>query len=239
VSETATSAPPSSGGGGGGGGQSHTAAEGDTLIGIAARYGFRTWETIWDHPNNASLREKRPDPQVLDAGDVVFIPPKTLRVFNIATNQRHVFKVKALTAHFRTQVKDNKGRPLADRQFQLVVEGEGFDPQTLGGFTTKDGVVELQIHPRATSGKLTVWMEGEQPISWKLMLGHLDPIETTRGVKARLTNLGFLCGPLDDDDQNEQYKQALSQFQLVHKLPVTGTADETTRQKLLFLHDRR
>lgn len=223
----------------GGAGQQHTVVDGDTLIGIAAQYGFRTWETIWKHPDNASLREQRPDPQVLDAGDVVFIPPKKTRVFNIATNQRHVFKVKALTAHFRTQVKDNRGRPLADRQFQLEVRGEGFEPTTLGGFTTKDGIVELKIHPKATSGTLKVWMEGDQVLTWNLMLGHLDPIATTKGVKARLTNLGFLCGPIDDDDQHEQYKQALSSFQLVHKLPVNGQADDLTRQKLVFIHDRR
>lgn len=233
---------PASGSGSGAassGGQQHTVVDGETLIGIAAKYGFRTWETIWKHAGNDGLRAKRNDPQVLDAGDVVFIPAKTQRVFDVATNKRHQFTVKALTAHFRTQVKDNKGRPLADRQFQLVVEGEGFEPQTLGGFTTKDGIVELQIPPRAASGKLTVWMPGEQPLTWKLMLGHLDPIDTTKGVKARLTNLGFVCGAIDDDEAAEAYGQALAQFQLVHKLPSTGKADELTRQKLLFIHDRR
>jgi hypothetical protein len=219
--------------------QSHTVVDGDTLIGIAAKYGFRTWETIWNDPGNASLREKRPDPQVLDAGDVVVIPEKKTRVFDIATNERHVFKVKALRAHFRTQVKDNKGRPLADRQFQLEVKGEGFEPQTLGGFTSKDGTVELQVHPKASTGTLKVWMGGDEVLTWELLLGHLDPVSTTLGVKARLTNLGFLCGPLDDDDQNPEYGKALKRFQLVHKLPMTGAADDTTRQKLLFLHDRR
>ena len=92
-----------------------------------------------------------------------------------------------------------------------------------------------------TPGARRDWLgkgDPEKVLTWKLFLGNLEPIETTKGVKARLTNLGFLCGDLDDKETDE-YQKALTQFQIVYKLEVTGKPDEPTREKLVEIHDKR
>lgn len=47
--------------------------QGDCLSSIANQYGFFL-ETIWDHGRNAGLREQRRDPDVIMAGERVFVP---------------------------------------------------------------------------------------------------------------------------------------------------------------------
>jgi hypothetical protein len=54
----------------------HVIEQGEHLSHLAAQYGFRDYLTIWDHPNNAALKDKRQNPNVLFPGDSVFIPDK-------------------------------------------------------------------------------------------------------------------------------------------------------------------
>lgn len=47
---------------------------GDCLTKIAADNGFDDGKIIYDHPGNAQFRKKRPNPDVIQAGDELFIP---------------------------------------------------------------------------------------------------------------------------------------------------------------------
>ncbi|MBK8258708.1 MAG: hypothetical protein IPK82_39380 [Polyangiaceae bacterium] len=49
------------------------------MASLSARYGFADWKVIWNHPDNAELKQRRPKPGVLFEGDVVTIPDKTLK----------------------------------------------------------------------------------------------------------------------------------------------------------------
>jgi len=215
--------------------QVHVVKQGETLLSIAHEHRFRSWETIWNHEDNQALRDKRPDPQVLAEGDEVHIPEKVTTPVEVVTNKRHTFVVKALRARFRTVVLDDRGKALANRRFVLEV-GE----ESLSGFTNDQGVIELDIDPRPQTGKLQVFGEGTPPrvLTWNLKLGSLNPIELLSGVKARLTNLGFVCTPIDEE-LNDVTKRALRDFQIVHRLTVTGEPDDATRAHLLSIHDRR
>lgn len=55
-------------------GESYTVVSGDTLSGIAARFGLSSWRAIYDHERNAEFRAKRPDPNLIHVGDVLFVP---------------------------------------------------------------------------------------------------------------------------------------------------------------------
>ena len=54
----------------------HSVAPGDCITSIACKYGFTDIRTLWDHPKNAHLRRIRPNPNLLDPKDQVFIPDK-------------------------------------------------------------------------------------------------------------------------------------------------------------------
>jgi N-acetylmuramoyl-L-alanine amidase len=216
-------------------GDKHVVVQGETLLSIATAHKFSSWEVIWDHPNNAELRERRGDPQVLAPGDELFIPAKDAKVHSVATDKRHTFVINTLMARFRTIVRDDKGEALANKRFELEI-----GTQATNGLTDGDGVVELEIPPRAQRGILRVFLDDEAgtTLTWNLRLGDLDPIDTLTGVKARLTNLGFICGPIDDR-LDAATITALRDFQIVYRLPVTGRPDDDTRAKLLAVHDHR
>jgi hypothetical protein len=47
---------------------------GDYLSKIAKRFGFDDWRTIYNHPDNAAFRAKRPNPNLIYPGDRLMIP---------------------------------------------------------------------------------------------------------------------------------------------------------------------
>ena len=71
----------------------HKVAAGESIISIAKDYGF-FWKTVWEHGNNASLKEKRKNPNVLLEGDEVFIPEKQLKKVSKGADATHKFKRK-------------------------------------------------------------------------------------------------------------------------------------------------
>ena len=206
--------------------------QGDTLLSIAEAFGFRTWEGIWNDESNAKLRETRQDPQVLAPGDVVHIPEKKPKSVKVATLKKHTFSAKVLKSVFRTAVVDEAGKPLANKRYSLKV-GE----KTRSGTTDDKGLVELEVPPRPADGLLEVDLgdASGKKLRFNLKVGHLDPIEKISGVKARLTNLGFHCGAVNDV-ADDALKTALRNFQIVHKLAVTGEADAETKRILLQRH---
>ena len=52
----------------------HRVLPGETLSLIAKKYGLRSWQDIYNHPDNAMLRKNRPDPNRIMVGDQVVIP---------------------------------------------------------------------------------------------------------------------------------------------------------------------
>lgn len=196
---------------------------------IAHRFGFRSIDRIWNHPRNEALRRKRPNPFLLAEGDSVFIPDKTREDFDCQTNQRHVFRIRSLKQWLVHVLLDEDDRPLAGRKYELKVGGKSFAGRTDGG-----GVIRVEVPLDAKTAELKVWLEDGHPAScrtWNLRIGHLEPVETTFGLKGHLSNLGYDCGPANDTFDTRA-RQALIEFQRNHGLPETGANDGPTQNKL-------
>jgi hypothetical protein len=54
----------------------HTVRSGENLTTIARKYGYSDWKAIYDHPKNMDFKRKRPNPNIIFPGDVIFIPDK-------------------------------------------------------------------------------------------------------------------------------------------------------------------
>jgi hypothetical protein len=52
----------------------YTVRKGDFLSAIAKKFGIKTWQEIYRHPENADFRAKRPNPNLIFPGDIVRIP---------------------------------------------------------------------------------------------------------------------------------------------------------------------
>lgn len=201
--------------------------QGDCISSIAFENGFFP-DTIWNHPNNAQLKEKRQDPNVLMPGDMVFVPDKRQKEVGESTNQVHKFIYKAAPANLYLHLL-NDGEPIANEPFVLEVDGKITE-----GTTDGEGKLRATILPNAKKGVLIVG-EVEDQIKYDLNLGTLAPIDQVSGIKIRLHNLGYKVGSLDEQI-TEEFKDAISEFEFDHELTQTGQITETNRAKLKELY---
>jgi LysM domain len=181
---------------------SYTIKQGDHLAKVAKQFGFRHYETIWNAGENAKLREQRPDPNVLYPGDVLFIPEKKDRDEFRPTAKQHRFRVKISKIKLRIVVRDFDNLPLANTGCRLEFAENGV-------LAIPDLDYEIPLH-----------------------IGHLDPVEMDSGWKARLINLGYYWGSIDDGEEELRLGWSREEFQCDYHVTITGKPDGATRAKL-------
>lgn len=202
------------------------ARAGDCVESIAYANGF-FWETIWEHPDNAELKEARKNPNILVPGDRVAIPRQRREDDCQPVDQRHRYRRRGVPSRLRLRILSD-GKPRAGQPFRLDIDGT---PVT--GQTDPDGRIDVPIPPHARRGELTVGPPDDQE-RHELELGHIVPVSDIAGVQQRLSNLGFSCpvdGAIGPDTE-----AAISDFQVKHELEETGQADAATLAKLEELH---
>jgi hypothetical protein len=202
----------------------HTVVQGEHLSRIATHHGFAL-ATLWDHPENAKLRRLRGNPDVLLPGDVVVIPDRELKAVASSSGAHLRFVLKRAPLTLKLAFVDLQGKPIAAAHVQLRL-GDAVDLVTDG-----DGRIERAIEGSDERGEVAL----AQGVA-ELRVGHLDPIEEDTGVRARLSNLGYLIGAVEDADDGEELRLALQEFQADHELPFTGELDDATRAKLADVH---
>ena len=197
------------------------------MASLGVQYGFH-WKTLWDLADNAGLKALRKNPNVLMAGDEVTIPDKQLREETRPTEAKHRFVRNAVPEKLRIKLLDANHKPRANLDYIIVIDG---DSRT--GRTDSQGELKENIPPGAKAGKLILGKDQSEKIP--VNLGYLDPISEVSGIKARLANLGFYTGPIDAN-LDDATQNAISAFQTKQGLPVTGTADDATKDQLQKLH---
>lgn len=234
---------------------------GDCINSIAFNHGF-FWQTLWNHDANSVLKALRKNPNILQEGDVVYIPDLTLKQECGPTGTRHRFKLKGVPAKFRLRVLRAPGPPKSTVGPASSSRGRGKDSfledpepdppakdepranvpyildiegHSIRGQTDGEGVIECSIPPNARDGRLTVEPGSADELVLRLQLGHLNPSEELSGIKHRLANLGLGCGDVSDAPTPE-LAAALRVFQERHGLPVTGELDAATRDELVEAH---
>jgi hypothetical protein len=201
--------------------------DGDCLESIAARCGH-IWQTIWNHPRNATLKSGRACKNVLLPGDRLHIPPLEPGESDCATDARHTFVLKGRPCKVRLCVKEG-GNPQANQPYQLRVDNKLFS-----GNTDSGGNIEATIPPDAVEGCLTIGRGRATRRVYHLQLGGMDPVSSVSGVQKRLRNLGYHC-PLSGE-MDDATAAALAWFQSDEGLEATGKPDDSTRQKLQEVH---
>ena len=122
-------------------------SQGESIPSVAKDHGF-FWETLWDHPENASLKDKRKNPNVLSEGDEVFVPEMELKEVTKPTDAKHKFKRKGDPLKFRLQLM-MMGKPRKNEDYVLVVDGKQIQGKTDG-----EGKLEATIPGNATGGTI-------------------------------------------------------------------------------------
>ena len=214
----------------------YTVRRGDCLSSIAKAFGFADYQTIYQHPENAEFRQKRPNPNIIYPADVLYIPDLRIKQVPAGTDQRHTFIKKRPRVLLRLCLKDDVEQPYTNTLYHLRVDSEHWDDSTDAA-----GIAEREIQADATEGEITIFPGGggtlEEGYTFTLQFGDLDPVNETSGVDARLVNLGY--GPPDSDGtlSPDERRAALSAFQDKFGLEVTGEASDETKDKLREVHD--
>jgi N-acetylmuramoyl-L-alanine amidase len=213
----------------------HRVSQGECLASIASAHGLH-WRTIYNHPLNAELRSKRPNPNLLYPGDEIVIPDPEQKEVDRSTDGRHQFVATSLTTRLRIKLQDRDGQPYTRARYVLTIAGNDKE-----GATDGNGMIEETIRADVTCATLRAWLrlspdDPEEEFFWSLAPGSLDPVDTITGVQARLNNLSFFCGAVDNI-VGPRTKAALRNFQSSAHLRVTGAIDDATRSKLRTLHD--
>jgi N-acetylmuramoyl-L-alanine amidase len=196
--------------------------EGDCILSIAKDCGF-FWQTIWNDPQNASLKALRKDPNVLFPGDVVKVRDKEPKLEPKPTEARHKFVRKGVPAMLRLQLLDRNHQPRPNLSYTIVIDGD-----SRSGTSDGNGWILETMPPNAQKADLTV-TDGDDTESYKIVLGDVDPITEASGVQQRLKNLGYSEG-------SDAWVSAIKAFQKKYGLPETGTADAATLDKLKSIH---
>ena len=214
----------------------HTVDQGEYLANIAKAHEFRDWRTIYDHPQNAAFRKKRPNPNVIFPGDVLYIPDKNKKTVSKPTGAKHVFLVKRAQLKLKMILKDHKGKALSGLAYTLEIGGKTYRDKT-----DAQGAVEQSIPIDSSEGQLTLDDFGLQ---MPIKVGDLDPVQDAddetpvmSGIQARLNNLGFWCGSVDGLF-GPKTKAALQAFQrkVLGREDPDGEPDSESRHRLLSEH---
>lgn len=234
------------------GGKHHRVKEGEWVGSITMQYGFADWEKVWTLPENAELKDRRPDPRVLAPDDELFIPELEEKKESGSTEQKHRFRLKVPVDVLRLRLVDDDGKPLENQPYvlEITTASRGGAYKQKNTKTDGDGVLCESLPIDALKGTL-ILTELEQ--TTELSFGHLDPLDSdnetvfTRAVQQRLTFLGFDPGPIDGKagPLTETGVRALQQFlkdsieegsedsRVTDPGPVDGIVGPKTKEALL------
>ncbi len=202
-----------------------TIKQGEHLAGITEDEGFADFLTLWDKDENKELKGQR-NPNVLFPGDKLFVPDLQHRTEDAETENRHRFIRKKSMLKLRLLVRNIDSTPVANADCELTLNGP---PISL--ITDDEGRVEHEIPPGLERARLVVPDHG---LDFDLRVGHLDPVDETSGVRARLNNLGYFSGY--DKEEQKQLTWAVEEFQAENDIIPTGVVDDKTRAKLKEVH---
>lgn len=193
---------------------------GESVPSLAKKHGF-FWRTIWEHAENAGLREKRKDPSILFEDDDIFIPHVQIKEVFKGTDAMYTFKRKGEPCKIKLQLF-KLGEPRANESYKLDIEGTVIEGKTDG-----EGKIEHFMPGESSAGTL-ILRDGRE--TYPLRIGYLDPLDEVIGVQQRLNNLGFNCP--ESGELDEATKTALQKFQADNKIEASGEVDAATKAKI-------
>ena len=119
----------------------------------------------------------------------------------------------------------HNGIPRANETYKLVA-----DDKTVEGKTNNDGQLEAKIPVDTESGQLFI---GDPPLEdcYEIEFADYDKMSDISKCSRLLANLGFYDGDFAEPLE-EKIKSAISEFQAVKNLEVTGKLDSNTKQEL-------
>lgn len=196
----------------------HVVRQGETVASIVARNGGKSTDAaaVWNDAKNKELRDLRQDPAVLFPGDVLFIPEPKKTWLPASVGSTNSYQVTVPTQTVKIAIGADK--PLAGEPY--VVHGLGDD---IPGTTDGSGMVTVEVPVNRPSFILELTNQG---YSYRVMVGHLDPVTEPSGVRQRLSNLGYASILAQGVFGSSGHGIGLLAFQVANGKPLSGGGTE-------------
>lgn len=208
--------------------RTHVVRQGDHLERIAWEGGVSA-RSVQELEENAHLRERR-DPNVLEPGDVVYLPDRRPPELTVTKSTTNKFVARLPRSRIEMTLRGPSGA-LSGAAFTV----EGVPGPPIEGTTDGEGVARFDLPIHAEHAEVVV---AEHCLRFRVRVGHLDPPETESGVFARLHQMGYLAGgpPGEDIRSAAALERAVRAFQTDRGIEATGELDQETRDALVERH---
>jgi len=212
--------------------------QGDFLSKLAVRFGFDATD-VWNDQKNDHLRQVRKNPNILHPGDILYIPTKpTPSGLELVAGTLNNYTAEVPRTEVKLMLRAGKKRFLSQPctvegmkpEEPLKTDGEG--NLTLSVPVTVREFVVSVVDPEATKAPEAAHVD--PMVRFRVLLGHMDPVEERSGLRARLTHLGYYV-PMQKDEEAE-LREAVLAFQCAAALPLTGEPDEALHAALVKAH---
>jgi hypothetical protein len=112
----------------------YTIQQGECLSSLAAKLGLTSWKDLYYYSGNEELREKRPSPNILAAGDVVAVPDSALqnKTVSCATGEEWQFVMQVTKVKLRLRLRSRDDTPYANKRFEITAGAAKATGRTLG-----------------------------------------------------------------------------------------------------------
>ena len=208
--------------------QPYVIRQGDHLAKLAFAHGFDA-DKVWNDAKNAEIKAARKKSSILHPGDIVHFPRAKHEGLPLTKGTTNPYSVTIPKKTLRLVFKD-------ERLFgaKYVIEGLG---AALAGVTDGSGVLtgQIPVHVREVNVVFPA-----VHVEYGVLIGDLDPIDETTGVRKRLEHLGFRKssqGASESDvEAKEADRSAIEAFQAAKGLQATGELDDATKAALVDAH---
>lgn len=135
----------------------HEVKPGDCFSSVAQANGYTDYHVFYDRADNAELKAKRPNPNMLVPGDRISLAEATRKEVDVPTGQQHVFRQRAKKTTLRISLMDAQDKPVEVLACSLSAGDARIEAKP------GDQPIELEIDPEAKRGVLLVKIAGWKP----------------------------------------------------------------------------
>lgn len=180
--------------------QEHKVKKGEQLQGIAKKFGHKSWKTIWDAPENKKVVQSRRQPEQIQPGDILVIPP----------NEKQIKEVQAKVAELRAERDAEYGlyQALKEEASRLQEKRDVFDRLIRSHEENTSAVInELNGNIKGLEACANAQAAASFVISW------------SKGL-VKLSRTAYQASTASGKALEELNKKALKQVADMHKKPL-------------------
>jgi N-acetylmuramoyl-L-alanine amidase len=175
---------------------------------------------------------------VLAAGDVLHVPEAEGQEQPYTAKSTNRYRAVVEMTQLRFRLRRGGAEVLANEPYRVTGMA-----QPIEGSSDGDGQVEIEVPAHQREIRLELPERGEV---MAIGVGQLGPVEGRRGLRSRLTNLGYLvpmemvhpigAGAQSSEEIDQENAEALRDFQRDQGIEPTGDLDDDTRRALIDAH---